>query len=398
MIESPRTGFRADRDKRHNSLNSVHYNPFQALALAALLATGMTLAGCASAPEPAVEARPAPVVQPAEPKPVEPAPRAPERYVVKKGDTLWDISTMFLKDPWLWPEIWYVNPQIRNPHLIYPGDIITLFWHDGRPHLRIEREGEIYQTTLPIERLSPRVRTQPLEQAIPTIPVDAIRAFLSHPRLIDPDEYEKLPYVLRTQDGRLMFGAGNSVYVRGTDTVGGRYHLIRKGDRYVDPESGDTLGFEAIEIGQGMIVRAGDPATLRVEASKREGLRGDRLLPLAEDEYNTSFLPRAPEQDIRGQIIDVLDGVAQVGQYQIVTINRGARDGLEVGHVLDVYRRGEKMRDEFSGVLFQDTVQLPDERAGHLLIFRTFDRVSYGLILRATREIHLLDPVRTPEQ
>lgn len=397
MIQSPRAGFRPHRDDRNNSLNSVHYNPFQALALAAVLGAAGILAGCASAPEAVPEPAPAPVERRVEPAPVEPAPRAPERYVVKKGDTLWDISTMFLKDPWLWPEIWYVNPQIRNPHLIYPGDVITLFWYEGRPHLRIEREGEIYQTTLPIERLSPQVRTLPLDQAIPTIPIDAIRPFLSHPRLIDPDEYDELPYVLRTQDGRLLFGAGDSVYVRGLDGQGGRYHLVRKGDRYVDPETGDTLGFEAVEIGQGVIVRDGDPATLRVEASKREGLRGDRLLPLADDEYNRSFLPRAPEGDIRGQIIDVLDGVAQVGQYQVVTINRGAEDGLEVGHVLDVYRRGEKMRDEFSGALFRDTVQLPDERAGNLLIFRTFDRVSYGLILRATREIHLLDMVRTPE-
>lgn len=404
MNQSPRTGFRLIRKDgaHHNadsSLNSVHYTRFQAFAFAAALSLVGLLTACASQPKPQVQAQPAPVAQPAKqpPKAVELAPRAPERYVVKKGDTLWDISTIFLRDPWLWPEIWYVNPQINNPHLIYPGDIITIFWHDGRPQLRIEREGEVYQTTLPIERLSPQVRTLPLEAAIPTIPLDAIRPFLSHPRIVNEDEYEELPYILRSQDGRLLSGAADAVYARRIERDGpARYHVIRIGDRYQDPETGEVLGYEAIEIGQAAVRRHGDPATLFIESSKRESMKGDRLVPVEESEYNVNFLPHAPSTPINGQIIDVVDGVEQVGQYQVVTLNRGTEDGLEVGHVLDVYQRGAEIEDDVSGSLFNDTVRLPDERAGTLLVFRAFDRVSYGLIMHATREIYVLDMVRNP--
>lgn len=398
MNYSPRTGFRLtrkDRPVQGSTENSVHYNRFQARAFVAALAVGVLLAGCAAPPPPAPEpVREAPV-QKAKPR-VELAPRAPERYVVKKGDTLWDISTMFLKDPWLWPEIWYTNPQIRNPHLIYPGDIITIFWKDGQPHLQITRDGEIYQTTLPITRLSPKVRVMPLAAAIPTIPLDAIRPFLAHPRIVDIDEYRELPYVLRSMDGRLMSGANESVYVRGIGTDGpARFHVIRIGDEYVDPDTGDTLGYEAIEVGQGTITRHGDPATLRLEATQREAMQGDRLVPVQDMEFNTNFLPTPPDVDIDGQIIDVLDGVLQIGQYQIVTLNRGANDGLDVGDVLAIYQRGEEIDDDVPGAVSSD-VRLPDAHAGTLLVFRTFDEVSYGLVMQATSEIHLLDMVRNP--
>lgn len=403
MNHSPRTGFRLTRKDRACSNrgfleNSVHYNGFQAAALLALLTVGALSAGCAAQPEPVPEPEPI-VEQPAEPtRPqVELAPRAPERYVVKKGDTLWDISTMFLKDPWLWPEIWYTNPQIENPHLIYPGDIISIFWRDGRPHLQLTREGEVYQTTLPITRLSPQVRTTPLAAAIPTIPIDAIRPFLSHPRIVDKDEYEALPYVLRSRDGRLLSGASDVVYVRGIETGDPlRYHLIRLGDEYVDPETGDTLGFEAVEVGQGIVREHGDPALVFLEASQREALKGDRLVPVGELEFDTNFLPTAPDVQIEGQIIDVVDGVSQIGQYQIVTINRGASAGLDVGDVLAVYQRGDVVKDDIGGGWLGDSVRLPDQRAGTVLVFRVFDEIAYGLVMNATSEIHVLDMLRNP--
>lgn len=405
MNHSPRNGFRLTRTDRHqdpegsgSTGNSVHYNRFQGSAFVVSLALGALLGGCATQPEPAPEPEPVVEQAPAKPKaPVELAPRAPERYVVKKGDTLWDISTMFLEDPWLWPEIWYTNPQIDNPHLIYPGDIITIFWKDGRPHLQISRDGEIYQTTLPIQRLSPQVRTTPLTQAIPTIPIDAIRPFLANTRIVDEDEYEELPYVLRSRDARLLSGAGNEVYARGLeDDSVQRFNVIRLGDEYVDPETGDSLGFEAIEVGVAVVQRRGDPATLLLEKTEREAMRGDRLVPVDNREFDTNIIPTPPATEINGQIIDVVDGVSQIGQYQIVTLNRGTNNGLEIGNVLAVYQRGEVIDDKVGGGWMGDNVRLPDERAGLVLVFRTFDDVSYGLIMHATSEIHLLDMVRNP--
>lgn len=406
MKQSPRNRTsRADHNGSTDLHNYGHYNRFQApdpastrgfrsfwLAGAMALATGLT--ACSTTPEPAEPAsEPVRAEQPRpEPKPVEVAERAPEKYVVKKGDTLWDISTMFLKDPWLWPEIWYTNPQIANPHLIYPGDIITLFWYDGQPQMRITRDGEIYQTTLPTERLSPKVRTMPLEEAIQTIPIDVIHAFLTAPGVITEDEYEELPYIMRSLDGRIMMGERDKVYVRGLDEPEGRYRVIRLGDEYEDPVTGENLGYEAREIAEGIVVRQGDPATLLLTGSEIEARKGDRLQPTVDSKPRVNFLPRAPESDIEGQIINVVDGVAQIGQYMIVTLNRGERDGLEEGYVLDIYQRGKDVDDEVGG----GSVRLPDQMAGTLMVFRVDERVSYGLVMHANSEIHLLDIVRNP--
>lgn len=376
------------------SMNYGHYSRFQATRLC-VLAFALALGGCASAPAPAPQ--PAPVVeQRAEPAAVVPAPRAPERYVVKKGDTLWDISAMFLQDPWLWPEIWYVNPDIANPHLIYPGDVIILFYYDGKAQLRIERDGEIYNTTLPLTKLSPTVRKTPIEQAIPTIPLDAIRAFLSHPRIITEDEYEEAPYVVRSKDGRLLSGAGDYVYVRGVSKGdNGRFNLIRIGDEYEDPVTGDDLGWEAEEVAQGVVRRWGDPATMFIETSKREVLKGDRLMPIGDDEFNKNFIPHEPLEPVTGYIIDVVDGVTNVGQFQIVTLNLGEQHNVEVGHVFGIYQSGREIDDTVEGRISWD-VELPDEKAGMLMVFKTFDRISYALVLKSTSEIHILDMVKNP--
>lgn len=378
----------------HPGLSACQPKPqyIKSWSAAALL---LAMVACASAPPAPPPPEPEPVAEPA--VVYEPAPAAPTRYVVKKGDTLWDISAMFLADPWLWPEIWYVNPQVQNPHLIYPGDILTLFWRDGKAYLQLERGGEVVQTTLPGHKLSPQIRTQPLDLAIPTIPLDAIRAFLNQSYVVTDDELEEAPYVLRSVGGQLMSGANMQVYVRGIkDSAVARYAVVRPGGEYEDPENGDTLGYEARYIGEGEIVRRGDPATLKLTISKREILAGDRLIPAFGNTFNLNFLPGAPDVAVDARIISVFDGVSQIGQYMVVVLSRGAADGVETGDVLAIYQRGGSIEDPYASILYDENVQLPDQRAGLALVFRTFDRVSYALVMHATSEIHLNDVARNP--
>ncbi len=321
--------------------------------------------------------------------PVRLNPRHPDRYTVQRGDTLWDIASMFLQDPWYWPEIWQINPQVENPHLIFPGDILSLAYLNGRPVINLQRGTAT--------RLSPRVRVEPLEEAIPTLPFDTIRAFLSRPAVLERNQIDNLPYILSSSDGRLISGAGSSVYVRGTDSDPGEiYNIVHVGDPLVDPDNNDVLGYEGIFVGQGRLSRAGDPSTLLLMETAREALNGDRLMP-EESLVPQNYYPRAPEGDIDGSIISVIDGVSLIGQYQIVVINRGTRHGLEPGHVLRVWQSGEVVRDRFAkGRLLGQKVQLPDEPAGTMMVFRIFDRMSYGLVMEATSEIKVLDAVRNP--
>jgi hypothetical protein len=347
----------------------------------------------APAEPPPAAARPAP--PPPAAKPVRLAPRHPERYVVVRGDTLWDISGKFLEDPWFWPEIWYANPQIDNPHLIYPGDVISLIYVDGQPRLILERGDSS------VVRLSPRVREEPLEDAILTIPYEHIQAFLSKPSVLDKDTVENAPYILTTRAGHLVHGAGTEVYVRGTDSVvGDGYSIMHVGDELRDPDNGKLLGYEGIYVGQGTIKREGDPATMLLNSSQREALNGDKLLESIE-EFPLRFTPRSPDEPVEGRIISVTDGVSIVGAYQIVTLNRGTSHGLEPGHVLSVFQAGREEQDRFANRgffagYFAEKVQLPDEYAGLLMVFRSFDDISYGLIVKAKSEIHVLDVVRNP--
>ena len=315
-------------------------------------------------------------------------PDHPERYVVKRGDTLWDISAMFLRDPWYWPEIWQVNPQVENPHLIYPGDVLVLVYVDGQPRIQLERSAESGGT----ERLSPRIRSEDLDEAILTIPLTTIGPFLSKGTVLENKQIQRLPHIVAIRDGRLVAGAGNDVYVRGdVGEVDKGYSVIHIGEPLIDPDDGSTVGFQGIFVGEGTIRRDGDPATLRIMQSQREALTGDRLL---EQDFDVplQFIPRAPEADIEGRIIHVAGGVALIGQYQVVVLNRGTRHGLDVGHVLTVWQAGETVRDRTAGGM----VQLPDESAGTAMVFKTYDRISYALIMEATSEIHILDKVKKP--
>lgn len=313
----------------------------------------------------------------------------PDRYVVVKGDTLWDISARFLKSPWLWPDVWYANPQIKNPHLIYPGDIITLVWVDGKPQLRLQRGERVV-------KLSPEVRTEQLAQPIPTIPLDAIQQFLVRPLVFEKDELDNAPYVVQSAGEHVVTGAGGRVYVRGIhNDTDRKYAIVRGGEVYKDPQTGEVLGYEALEVGDAVLAHGGDPATFDVVRSNREVRVGDRLLPISNDSFNTSFTPHAPAVAINGQIISVVDGVSQIGQYAVVVLDRGLRDGVDVGTVLAVYQKGDVIVDTVTEKR-GDTVKLPDERAGELMVFRAFPRVSYALVMRASTNMHVLDYVRKP--
>jgi hypothetical protein len=316
-------------------------------------------------------------------------PNHPDRYVVVKGDTLWDISARFLKDPWLWPDIWYANPQIKNPHLIYPGDVVTLVYVGGKPRIMIQRGH-------PEVKLTPHGRIEPLAKAIPTIPLDAIRPFLSRSLVLSEDDLKTAPYVVAAAGEHIAVGADERIYVRKiTAAQPSRFTVVRPGGAYKDPKTGEVLGYEALYLGDALLQRTGDPATLKLLHTEKEVIAGDRLVPASDEAFTANFFPKAPSKTINGDIIAVLGGVSQIGQNQVVVIDRGARDGLEVGDVLAVYQRGQVIPDVVSAKR-NDTVQLPDERAGELMVFRTFDKVSYGLIMRATTAMHVLDLVRNP--
>jgi hypothetical protein len=317
-------------------------------------------------------------------------PAHPGRYTVVPGDTLWGIAVRYLEEPWRWPEIWQVNPQIENPHLIYPGDVLDLSLEGGRPAIRVTRGR-------PIVKLSPRVREEPLVQPIPTIPMDAIQQFLTRHRVVGPGELEAAPYVVAQADGRLISATADRVYVRGVAAeIGQRYGVVRDGGPYLDPDAEDSddalLGYAAMHVGNGRLERLGDPATVRVLRAEREILIGDRLLPEEERALSVHFLPKAPSVPVQGRIIAVMDGVSRVAQYQVVVLSRGERDGLEEGDVLAVYQAGNQTTDPITG----ERITLPEERAGLLMVFRTFERVSFGLIMDAQREMRVLDVVRNP--
>ena len=323
-------------------------------------------------------------------------PDHPQVYTVVKGDTLWDISGTFLSRPWLWPEIWQINPQIENPHLIYPGDQISLVYVDGQPRLSLSRGDAgrtVKLTPSDTVSLSPQIRSTPLESAIPAISLDAIQGFLVQNRVVEPEILEAAPYVVQGESERLVLGAGDRIYVRGQLSDHASFSLVRKGPLYVDPETGEILGREATYIGLGTAVAQDvDVATMRVTSTREEVQIGDRVLPTEERRVDSTFFPSAPDNDIRGQIISVFGGVTQVGQYDVVVLNRGEREQLAVGNVLAIYKRGALARDRIAN----ETIRLPSERAGLLMIFRPFEKLSYGLVLVTERPLAVNDEIRNP--
>lgn len=327
----------------------------------------------------------------------------PDRYVVQKGDTLWDIAGRFLNKPWLWPEIWHANPKIANPHLIYPGDELELVYVDGKPRLQVKSG---------VVKLSPEVRSSPWDGAVPTIPVDVIGPFLSRPYVLAEGVADDAPYVVDFVDEHIAAGAGQGIYARRIPAQGpNEYDVVRPGDAYRDGDTGEILGYEALYMGTANVTRRGDPATLAVRVAQLEILGGDRLVPSETKDVFTDFQPHSPIVDVHGSIIGVLNGVSQIGQFNVVVLDRGTHDGLDAGTVLQVDNRGEVINDKYAkdDWHFSNTsppqamidirgpeVTLPDEQAGYLMVFRTFERVSFGLVMDAVRAIHVGDRIHNP--
>jgi len=326
------------------------------------------------------------------------ADNAPSRYTVVKGDTLWDISGRFLKKPWRWPEIWNMNrEQIKDPHWIYPGDVIVMNMVNGKPQLSIAKGGN--QGTV---KLSPQLRSSGLaDRAIPSIPSAVIEPFLTQPLVVDKDGLAKAPAIIAAEADRFIIGAGNKAYVDGLDsTQSNVWQIYRPGPALKDPDSSEVLGYEAIYLGEARVVKGGDPATISIVKSTQEINRGDRLVPANKVTY-PSYMPHSPEKNIQGRIISAPMGVAEIGQNSIITINKGARDGIEVGHVLAASRRGDTVKvatDGNTGYFGGGgrSVKLPDERNGLVFVFRTFEKVSYALVVQSLTPIHVGDVVQTP--
>ena len=334
-------------------------------------------------------------------------PDAPDRYVVVPGDTLWGISQKFTDSPWRWPELWGFNKeQIRNPHLIYPGYVIVL--DRARGQLTI---GEPGQAAAPgtagapaaasepsgTVKLGPRVRSESLaKEQIPSIPANVIEPFLSRPLVIEPDGLDKAPTIVGTQADRVILAAGNRGYVRGMgQSKEGTWYVFRPGPPLVDPDTNQTLAYEAIYLGTAQLERPGEPATVTLTTSVQEVGAGDKLVAAGRPQPIT-YAPHSPANPIRGRVISIYGSPGKVGEagpQQIISLNRGARDGLEVGHVLALYTLGGTVRD----ISAKDgQIKLPDERAGLAFVFRVFNRVSYALVMNVTKPISPLDVVQTP--
>jgi hypothetical protein len=355
----------------------------------------------------------------------------PERHVVVKGDTLWGISSKFLKDPWLWPKVWKLNrAQIKNPHLIYPGDVVFLDYSSGKPQLKLLRE------TI---TLQPGVVEEPLEKtAVPTIPLNVIAPFLSQPLVIEKDQLANSPRIIAGQDNRVVLSPGTKIYINKIEEEDGLdWFVYRPGQTLVDPDSKETLGVEATYLGDARMTKYGEPASATITKAKEEIFIKDRLVPAGNDAI-TNFVPHAPESDIRGRIIKIYGGLAEAGPESIIAISRGAQDGLEIGHVLAINRYGRVIKDpepskesadksdakpklkELNFEVSKDAdgkpvvnfekkaekndglalepgmIKLPDERVGLMMVFRVFDRVSYGIIMQASEPINNKDAVQTP--
>jgi hypothetical protein len=340
---------------------------------------------------------------------------APDQYVVQRGDTLWGIAGKFLTEPWRWPEIWRLNKdQIRNPHLIYPGNVVRLDRATG---------------TLSIVRLEPRVRVEPLAaEAIPTIPLKVIEPFLARPLVIERGGLDAAPQIVATQEGRFNIGAGARAYVDGVaNTKETLWQVYRPGNALVDPDTKDTLGVEAIYLGTARLTRRGEPSTVQIVSAVQEISEGDRLV-VAPQPQLFSFAPRPPAKPVRARVMSIYDGRndarfdyyrnlptvgmtsgqeqqilygGETGNLSVVSINKGAKDGLEPGHVLALYRSTTIIRDRSIGPYYMGEVRtppfpLPEERYGLMMVFRTFENLSYALTLNVERQVAPGDVVTQP--
>ncbi len=344
------------------------------------------------------------------------APGAPERYTIKRGDTLWGISTLFLKSPWRWPELWGMNrQQISNPHLIYPGQALVLVrTAEGRAVLKLVGSADANPAPapaaapavpaappLPMAKLEPRVRDlgDVGSEPIPSIPNRLIEPFLSQPRIVAADELAKYPRIVATPEDRLYLGRGDVAYARGiVDPSQTDFHVFRPARPLYDPddyERKNPFAYEAYFLGSVRVVKRGEVATLKILDSRQEIGVQDRLIPIQHEPLIT-YVPHAPQRPVEGRLVSVYGGIGDVGNNSIVTLNRGARDGLEIGTVLQVDSAGATVRDVT--VPGNQFVKLPNERIGHMFVFRVFDRIAYALVLTANGPIKVGDRFGQPEE
>jgi LysM domain len=314
---------------------------------------------------------------------------APDRHVVVKGDTLWDISAQFFKDPWKWPQIWDINKDtIKNPHWIYPGDVIVLDRTTGM--LRVERGGKGMTAPggLNVTKLSPQIRIEKSERgAIASIPYSTIAPLLSRPLVIEDTDLDNAPSLVAGYEHRVILGSGDIAYATGLpEDKGTLWDIYRPGKTLVDPDTQEELGREVTYLGEATVEKFGDVSTLRITKSVQEINKGDRLV-LPSEKTPDNYLPRAPESQISARVISIYGGVSEAGQNAIVTLNKGRRDGLENGHVLALYRKGEVLDND---------ITLPDMRYGLLFVFRTFNKVAYALVMQTHLPVELLDRAQTP--
>ena len=351
---------------------------------------------------------------------------APERYTVQRGDTLWGISGRYLKEPWRWPELWKMNQdQLKNPHLIYPGDVIVLDRSSSEPRLSLVR--------LDTTKLEPKVRSEPsLNSAVPSILPSVIEPFLSKPMVVGENELDAAPRIVATADDRVTLGPGDRAFVKGiTKAQGDQWQIFRRGDPLVDPDNNQILGYEAVYLGEAQVHQHGEVATVEITKSVQEIYRNDRLLPLGKQTPVFAYVPQPPKSPVKGRIISTYGGLQETGPLSIVTLSKGSRDGLQVGTVLAIERSqtsarysqrtaplfgragpsgSEAPRTYYSetippratltargeAITNKDIAQLPDQRYGLVMVFRTFDRASFALVMEASRPVTVSDYVTNP--
>ena len=332
---------------------------------------------------------------------------APDRHVVVKGDTLWGISGRFLRDPWRWPDIWGLNKdEIRNPHWIYPGDVVYLDFSGAAPRLRRQGDtagrgdgeagGMAGDWELVTTKLSPTMRRLALDEAINSIPMSAIGAYLSKPLVVGERELETAPILVAAQESRVILSKGDTVFAKGVLwEEGPQWSVFRPGRKMIDPDTKELLGVEAVHLGEARVDDFGEVSTLSITDTVLEIAPGDRLVKTVATDY-VNFIPRAPSGDIRGKVIlSSVNSVSEIGPKSVVVLNRGGRDGLEPGHVLALYH-DRPMVKPAGATNPKERITLPRERYGVVIVFRVFEKVSYALVMDTTRPVNLNDVVQTP--
>lgn len=314
----------------------------------------------------------------------------PDRHIVVRGDTLWGISGKFLQQPWRWPEIWQMNKaEIKNPHLIYPGDIVILDRSGANPRLRIGKAINSGNG-----KAQPQVYSQAVPQVIPSIPPNVIEPFLSQPLIIEAGQHDNVARIVATQEDRMIMGNGDTAFVTGIPDTGViNWSVYRPGKPLKDPETGQVIAHEAFFLGNAKLVQPGDPATVRIVIAKEEILRGDRLLPSPPADI-VAYAPHRPEQPVAARIVGIYGGLNEGGGGSVVSLNRGKNDGIEVGHVLALFRNSVSVNIDADGR--RSSTPLPEERYALAFVFRVFDRVAYALIVESSKSVIVGDSARNP--